>query len=146
MGDELDESKMENHIGNVSQVSDFPKSESVSTKKQPPPESAENVRVRSLVILSFWAIVVFLGIPTWWWTTSIHRAHLPLREMLEWADGKVYPFGLDVRWLPGFLLMFKSLGLQTVFSLANRYRSALTARERSSASGQNHAACSRRLE
>lgn len=62
----------------------------VASKKQPPPESLESIRIRSLVVASFWAIVIFLGLPTWWWTTSIHRARLPLREMLEWADGKVY--------------------------------------------------------
>lgn len=62
----------------------------VASKKQPPPESLESIRIRSLVVASFWVIVVFLGLPTWWWTTSIHRARLPLREMLEWADGKVF--------------------------------------------------------
>lgn len=61
-----------------------------SKKKNPPPESNENIRTRSHVILSFWAIVIFLGLPIWWWTTSIHRARLPLRDMLEWADGKVF--------------------------------------------------------
>lgn len=61
----------------------------VAPKKSPPPESAESVRIRTYVILSFWSVVIFLGFPIWWWTTSIHRAHLPLRNMLEWADGKV---------------------------------------------------------
>lgn len=60
-----------------------------SARKQPPPESAQSVRLRTFVISSFWAVVVLLGLPTWWWTTSIHRARLPLEEMLEWADGKV---------------------------------------------------------
>lgn len=58
--------------------------------KKPPPESKESIRTRTLVILSFWAVVVFLGFPIWLWTTSIHRARLPLQEMLEWADGKVW--------------------------------------------------------
>ena len=62
---------------------------SVLVKKKPPPESSETLRVRSLVIASFWAVVIFLGLPIWWWTTSIYRARLPLQEMLEWADGKV---------------------------------------------------------
>lgn len=61
----------------------------VALKKQPPPESSENIHTRSLVVVSFWAIIIFLGLPLWWWTTSIHRARLPLREMLDWADGKV---------------------------------------------------------
>lgn len=74
---------------NVTDRSNSSPLESVSVKKQPPPESGESIRVRSLVIASFWAIVIFLGLPTWWWTTSIYRARLPLQEMLEWADGKV---------------------------------------------------------
>ena len=57
--------------------------------KKPPPESRHDIRVRTLVISSFWAIVILLGLPVWWWTTSIHRSRLPLQEMLEWADGKV---------------------------------------------------------
>lgn len=65
-----------------------PKAPATSHSK-PPPENAEAIRVRSLVIFSFWAVVLFLGLPVWWWTTSIHRARLPLREMNDWADGKV---------------------------------------------------------
>ncbi|MCJ1380957.1 GPI transamidase component [Xylographa soralifera] len=61
----------------------------VSTaSKKPPPETAHDIRVRTLVISSFWAIVILLGLPVWWWTTSIHRSRLPLQEMLDWADGK----------------------------------------------------------
>lgn len=86
------------------------------TKKKPPPESAEGIRVRSLVIYSFWAIVIFLGLPIWLWTTSIHRARLPLQEMLDWADGKVriahVPF-------PYKLLTILILGLQTNLSSTN---------------------------
>lgn len=58
-------------------------------KKQPPPEKPSDVRRRSRIILSFWLIVLCLGLPIWWQTTSIYRADLPLQEMLEWADGKV---------------------------------------------------------
>ena len=67
-----------------------PKDGSVTVlRKSPPPESSTNIHIRSLVIVSFWLVVVCLGLPTWWWTTSIYRARLPLQEMLEWADGKV---------------------------------------------------------
>ncbi|KAL8986272.1 MAG: hypothetical protein Q9205_000256 [Flavoplaca limonia] len=59
-----------------------------ATPKQPPPEARESIHVRQLVILSFWAIVVFLGLPIWWWTTSVFRARLPLQEMENWAEGK----------------------------------------------------------
>ena len=67
----------------------------VSLQKQPPPESVESIITRGLVIGSFWAVVIFLGLPIWWWTTSIHRARLPLQEMLEWADGKVRNSNLE---------------------------------------------------
>ncbi|KAA6407516.1 MAG: GPI transamidase component PIG-S [Lasallia pustulata] len=60
----------------------------IVSKKSPPPESSTSIYTRSLVIISFWLVVVCLGLPTWWWTTSIYRARLPLQEMLEWADGK----------------------------------------------------------
>lgn len=70
-------------------ANDTPTSITAAAKKRPPLESPESVQTRSLVISSFWAIVIILGLPMWWWTTSIHRARLPLQEMLEWADGKV---------------------------------------------------------
>ncbi|KAI9879811.1 MAG: GPI transamidase component [Pleopsidium flavum] len=60
----------------------------LTAKKSPPPELPESIRVRSLVVFSFWAVIVFLGLPIWWRTTSIYRARLPLRDMMEWADGK----------------------------------------------------------
>ena len=90
---------------------------SSATASKPPPESPEGVRVRSLVIFSFWAVVVFLGLPVWWWTTSIYRARLPLRQMTDWADGKVQPLSL---------LRLKTsnnrfLGMQTYIPSANRH-------------------------
>ncbi|KAL9099616.1 MAG: hypothetical protein Q9163_004905 [Psora crenata] len=60
----------------------------IKAPKCPPPEGPEGPRLRGLVILSFWAVVIFLGVPVWLWTTSIYRARLPLGEMLGWADGK----------------------------------------------------------
>lgn len=57
--------------------------------KAPPPEKPEDIKTRGWVVFSFWAVVIFLGLPVWLWTTSIHRAALPLQQMLEWADGKV---------------------------------------------------------
>lgn len=63
-------------------------SDGVPVRKQPPPEKASEVRRRSHVILSFWLIVLCLGLPIWWKTTTIYRAELPLQEMLDWADGK----------------------------------------------------------
>ena len=64
--------------------------------KEPPPEKKADVRRRSAVVLSFWMIVILLGLPIWWKTTSIYRANLPVEGMLQWADGKV---GND-SWIP----------------------------------------------
>ncbi|KAI9847432.1 MAG: GPI transamidase component [Thelocarpon superellum] len=68
--------------------------------KRPPPETAGEIRTRTLIILSFWAVVVFLGLPTWWKTTTIYRAKLPLSEMMDWADGRacrpVFPLQISV--------------------------------------------------
>jgi phosphatidylinositol glycan class S len=58
-------------------------------KKQPPPEKPSDIRRRTHIILSFWLIVLCLGLPIWWKTTTIYRADLPLQEMLDWSDGKV---------------------------------------------------------
>lgn len=55
----------------------------------PPPESPKSITTRRLVILSFWAVAVLLGLPLWFKTTTIYRANLPLQQMLDWADGKV---------------------------------------------------------
>jgi phosphatidylinositol glycan class S len=61
----------------------------VKVKKQPPPETAHEIRTRQLIILSFWAIVLVFGIPIWWRTTTIYRAKLPLDRMMDWAEGRV---------------------------------------------------------
>ena len=58
-------------------------------RNHPPPEKAQDIRQRSLIIFSFWAIVIFLGLPIWWRTTTIYRAKLPLSTMMDWADGRV---------------------------------------------------------
>jgi phosphatidylinositol glycan class S len=55
----------------------------------PPPETKESLWLRRLSILSFWAVVVFLGLPIWLKTTAIYRAELPLQDMTNWAEGKV---------------------------------------------------------
>lgn len=64
---------------------------SETARKQPPPEKPADVRRRTWVILSFWLIVLCLGLPIWWQTTTIYRANLPLGEMLDWAEGRVCP-------------------------------------------------------
>lgn len=65
-------------------------SNAVETQRGPPPESKEGTWLRRAAILSFWAVVVLLGLPIWWKTTAIYRAELPLQDMTDWAEGKVY--------------------------------------------------------
>lgn len=54
-----------------------------------PPEKPQAIWTRTKVVVAFWAVIIFLGLPMWWKTTSIYRARLPLEEMMHWADGKV---------------------------------------------------------
>lgn len=63
--------------------------DAVRIPNQPPPESIENIWLRRLAILSFWVVVVCLGLPIWLKTTAIYRAELPLQDMTDWAEGKV---------------------------------------------------------
>ncbi|KAK4162374.1 phosphatidylinositol-glycan biosynthesis class S protein [Cladorrhinum sp. PSN259] len=76
-------------------------SNATSEFKQPPPEKPADIRRRGYVILSFWLIVLLLGLPIWWKTTSIYRADLPLQEMLDWSDGKacrpVFPLRISIQ-------------------------------------------------
>lgn len=83
-------------------------SSTLSQRKVPPPEKPSDIRRRTLVILSFWLIVLCLGLPIWWKTTAIPRADLPLHEMMDWADGKVC-----------FVLTRVSLALSLPFSVYN---------------------------
>ncbi|KAH7166344.1 phosphatidylinositol-glycan biosynthesis class S protein [Dactylonectria macrodidyma] len=72
-----------------------------SDVKLPPPEKPSHVTRRSHIVLSFWLVVVLLGLPIWWKTTSIYRANLPLEGMFEWAEGKacrpVFPLQISIQ-------------------------------------------------
>ena len=48
-----------------------------------PPETPLEKQQRSRVIWSFWVLIIALGFPTWWYTTSIYRAALPTTFMLD---------------------------------------------------------------
>ncbi|CAK7262420.1 GPI transamidase component [Sporothrix epigloea] len=71
------------------------------TQKKPSPEKPSEIWRRIAVILSFWLIVCLLGLPIWWYTTTIYRADLPLEDMMEWADGKacrpVFPLRISIQ-------------------------------------------------
>jgi GPI-anchor transamidase subunit S len=71
----------------------------VPKRKEAPPERPESVTLRRLVVFSFWAIVLFLGLPIWWRTTTIYRAKLPLSQMMDWAEGRV-------RWQLSFVASY----------------------------------------
>ncbi|KAL4900005.1 hypothetical protein BDW74DRAFT_171090 [Aspergillus multicolor] len=70
-----------------------------SASTLPPPEKPNAIQTRFKVVAAFWAVILFLGFPIWWKTTSIYRAELPIQEMLDWAGGKscrpVFP--LEIR-------------------------------------------------
>lgn len=57
--------------------------------KEAPPESSSTVWTRRSIIFCFWLVAITLGVPYWIWTTSIHRANLPLQLMDDWANGNV---------------------------------------------------------
>jgi hypothetical protein len=61
----------------------------VKAKKEPPPEASKAIQIRTCVVVSFWVIIVFFGLPLWWMTTTIYRAKLPLGQMMDWAEGRV---------------------------------------------------------
>lgn len=66
-----------------------PETAPAAASPPPPPEKPSDARRRLHIILSFWLLVVLLGLPVWWRTTSIYRADLPLSDMEGWAEGKV---------------------------------------------------------
>ncbi|PYI28670.1 hypothetical protein BP00DRAFT_350538 [Aspergillus indologenus CBS 114.80] len=78
---------------------DYTMNVSTPSPRPPPPEKPEAIRTRFKVIAAFWAVIVFLGFPIWWKTTSIYRASLPIPEMIDWADGKTCRpvFPLEIR-------------------------------------------------
>ncbi|GAB1198821.1 hypothetical protein APSETT444_008151 [Aspergillus pseudonomiae] len=75
-----------------SQTTSTPTNDTMSSntgaRRLPPPEKPEAIQTRFKVIAAFWAVIIFLGFPIWWKTTSIYRARLPIQNMVEWADGK----------------------------------------------------------
>ncbi|PKY02502.1 hypothetical protein P168DRAFT_311876 [Aspergillus campestris IBT 28561] len=73
---------------------------STPAKAAPSPEKPEAARTRFKVIAAFWAVIIFLGFPIWWKTTSIYRASLPIEDMSGWADGKICRpvFPLEIRF------------------------------------------------
>lgn len=48
-----------------------------------PTETSREATLRARVIWAFWIVILLLGLPTWWTTTSIYRASLPTQQMLD---------------------------------------------------------------
>lgn len=61
----------------------------VEVRKKAPPEKPEAVSLRTKIVLSFWAVILLLGLPTWYKTTEIYRANLPLQQMIGLSEGEV---------------------------------------------------------
>ena len=61
----------------------------VEARKKAPPEKAEAVSLRTKIVLSFWAAILLVGLPTWYKTTEIYRASLPLQQMIGLSEGEV---------------------------------------------------------
>ncbi|KAE8145889.1 phosphatidylinositol-glycan biosynthesis class S protein-domain-containing protein [Aspergillus avenaceus] len=93
-----------NEDSRSSQTTSTPPNDTMSSQagaqRLPPPENPEAVRTRFKVIAAFWAVIIFLGFPIWWKTTSIYRARLPTQDMVDWADGKTCRpvFPLEIRF------------------------------------------------
>lgn len=93
--------------------------------RAPPPEKPASIRTRSLVIAAFWAVIVFLGLPMWWTTTSIYRARLPLVEMNDWASGKVRSSRSVLRYQYQNLI-YLALGMSTGISATDTSAGSIT--------------------
>ena len=96
----------------------------VTAKKELLPESKEAIWTRRLVILSFWAVIILVGLPVWWKTTAIYRADLPLQIMTDWADGKVRSLHLSLETTTDNTC---ALDLSSCISTAHCRRSSCTA-------------------
>ncbi|KAL9061106.1 MAG: hypothetical protein Q9162_000251 [Coniocarpon cinnabarinum] len=72
----------------------------VTATKKPPSESRESVNVRRSVLVSFWLLVLCVGVPFWWQTTTVYRANLPYSTMDAWASGSAcqYTIPLNARF------------------------------------------------
>ena len=68
----------------------------VSAHKEPPPETQHAVRRRFMTILSFWAVILFLGLPMWWKTTSVYRSQLSFGQMTNIPHQLLIPLDIQV--------------------------------------------------
>jgi hypothetical protein len=81
----------------------------LNTQKQPPPETPAARWIRRIVVLSFLAVFLLLGLPVWYKTTSIYRADLPLGSMIDWSEGKVCTIETCHRICQWYLITYAEL-------------------------------------
>lgn len=43
-------------------------------------------RTRTSIVAVIWAAVIVVGVPVWWKTTEVYRAHLPFGDMQAWTE------------------------------------------------------------
>lgn len=112
---------MESSAQQVNTMDAPPTSSTSNVSWSLPPEKPETQHTRSLVIAAFWTVIIFLGLPIWWKTTSVYRAGLPIADMNEWADGKVW---LLLFLVMTYVLLFGVLlkeGLRLMYTGSNRH-------------------------
>ncbi|RMD42158.1 hypothetical protein DV735_g2947, partial [Chaetothyriales sp. CBS 134920] len=83
----------------------------------PPPEKPEAIRLRTLVVASFWTLIAFIGLPVWHYTTSVFRASLPLESMLNAPAIPSIP-------LPIWVLAHRHFSCAELDDLVNRTQAA----------------------
>jgi hypothetical protein len=67
-----------------------------SSLKDPSKLSFESVRIRRLILSSYWA-VIFIAFPFWWYTTSIKRLSLPTSHVLSLSEKQLrFPLHLQL--------------------------------------------------
>jgi len=69
------------------------------SQPQPPEESRTDIQNRLNIKIAFWLVAILLGLPLWIWTTTVHRAALPLDVMQKWGTGTAcnFQFPLEIR-------------------------------------------------
>ncbi|CAG9767915.1 unnamed protein product [Ceutorhynchus assimilis] len=93
----------------------------VSPKKKNIEEDASDANFRTLSILSYFIVLVLLGVPIWWYTTRVYRASLPLDEInsLQLKSKNSSDFGLPLSLDYDILISFIHPDPQTINIQAN---------------------------
>lgn len=110
----------------IKEIAAVPPSSSPSNTNagpKPPPESAQSLWLRRSVILSFWAVVLLLGLPVWWKTTAIYRSELPIQSMTDWAEGKVRISSFSGHVKPALTPITRSPNLYFLSESPSKHRS-----------------------